>query len=100
MRISKKQFIALMEAGPYYLIDARNPDTYAKGHVANAHNYYGAEAEAKIPELLANVPHDRIILIYCDGGECELSHHVADVLKNFGYGPIFIFTGGWAEWNK
>ena len=44
------------------------------------------------------VPKDRVILIYCDGGECELSHHVADVLKRFAYGPIFIYTGGWAEW--
>jgi rhodanese-related sulfurtransferase len=48
--------------------------------------------------MLQSVPKDRVILIYCDGGECELSHHVADVLKRFAYGPIFIYTGGWAEW--
>jgi len=98
--ITKKQFEALMAAGPYYLIDARTPESYAKGHIKDAHNIYGAEAEANIPTILGSVPRDRVVLIYCDGGECELSHHVADVLKNFGYGPVFIFTGGWAEWTK
>lgn len=96
--INKRQFTALMNAGPYYLIDARTPEAFAKGHIKNANNIYGAEAESRIPDILDEVPRDRVILIYCDGGECELSHHVADVLKNFGYGPIFIFTGGWAEW--
>lgn len=96
--INKQQFIAFMNAGPYYLIDARTPEAYAKGHIKNANNIYGAEAESRIPDILEDVPRDRVVLVYCDGGECELSHHVADVLKNFGYGPIFIFKGGWAEW--
>ncbi len=96
--ITYDQFSRLMASAPYYLIDARGAEKYAEGHIGNATNFYGAEAQARIPDMLANVPRDRVILIYCDGGECELSHHVADVLKQFGYGPIFIFTGGWAEW--
>lgn len=96
--ITYDQFSRLMSSAPYYLIDARGAEKYAEGHIGNATNFYGAEAQARIPDMLANVPRDRVILIYCDGGECELSHHVADVLKQFGYGPIFIFTGGWAEW--
>lgn len=96
--ITYDQFSRLMASAPYYLIDARGSDKYAEGHIGNAVNFYGAEAQARIPDMLSNVPRDRVILIYCDGGECELSHHVADVLKQFGYGPIFIFTGGWAEW--
>jgi len=96
--ITYDQFARLMASGLYYLIDARGADKYVDGHIGNAVNFYGGEVQSKIPELLQSVPRDRIILIYCDGGECELSHHVADVLKQFQYGPIFIFTGGWAEW--
>lgn len=84
---------------PHFLIDARTTESYAKGHIGNAVNYYGGEAEGLIPQMLETVPRDRVILIYCDGGECELSHHVADVLVRFGFGPIFIFTGGWKEWS-
>ena len=96
--ITHAQFKTFLTAGPYYLIDARGAEKYAEGHIANAVNFYGGEAEARIPDMLQQVPKDRVILIYCDGGECELSHHVADVLKRFAYGPIFIYTGGWAEW--
>jgi histidine triad (HIT) family protein len=96
--ITHAQFKAFLASGPYYLIDARGAEKYADGHIANAVNFYGGEAEARIPDMLQSVPKDRVILIYCDGGECELSHHVADVLKRFAYGPIFIYTGGWAEW--
>lgn len=84
---------------PHLLIDARLPESYAAGHIGNAINVYGGEVQSKIGELLSIVPRDRVILIYCDGGdECELSHHVADVLKQFGYGPLLIYKGGWNEW--
>jgi len=98
--ITYAQFKQLLASSPYYLIDARGADKYALGHIGKATNFYGGEIQSRIPELLASAPRDRVILIYCDGGECELSHHVADVLKQFQYGPIFIFTGGWAEWEK
>jgi histidine triad (HIT) family protein len=98
--ISHDMFVRLMSSAPYYLIDARGAEKYAEGHIANAVNIYGGEVQSRIGDILQSVPRDRIILIYCDGGECELSHHVADVLKQFNYGPIFIYTGGWAEWSK
>jgi histidine triad (HIT) family protein len=98
--ITKAQFVKLLKQ-PHYLIDARTPEAYAKGYIADAVNFYGGEVEGSIPDLLAQVPRDRVIMIYCDGGEeCELSHHVADVLKRFGYGPMFIYMGGWNEWKK
>lgn len=96
--ITLEQFRRFLVAAPYYLIDARGSDKFAEGHIPHSVNYYGGEVQSKIPDILGNVPRDRVILIYCDGGDCELSHHVADVLKQFAYGPIFIFTGGWAEW--
>ncbi len=95
--ISYDAFVRFMNAGPYYLIDARGAEKFAEGHIADAVNIYGGEVQTRIPDIM-QAPRDRVILIYCDGGECELSHHVADVLKQFNYGPIFIYTGGWAEW--
>ena len=98
--INKAQFVKLLKQ-PHYLIDARTPEAYAKGYIADAVNFFGGEVEGRIPELLGMVPRDRVILIYCDGGvECELSHHVADALKQFDYGPMFIYMGGWNEWSK
>lgn len=90
-------FSRFLNAGAYYLIDARGAEKFAEGHIPGAVNIYGGEVQSRIPDIM-QAPRDRVILIYCDGGECELSHHVADVLKQFNYGPIFIYTGGWAEW--
>ena len=90
-------FMKLLGRSNVYLIDARIAEKYAEGHVDGAVNVDGNTVEANIPQLLS-IPKERIIVIYCDGGHCELSHRVADVLKNFGYGPILIYTGGWAEW--
>jgi rhodanese-related sulfurtransferase len=98
--ITHDMFVRLMASAPYYLIDARGAEKYAEGHIANAVNFYGGDIQSRIGDVLQMVPKDRIILIYCDGGECELSHHVADVLKQFNYGPVFIYTGGWAEWKQ
>lgn len=96
--IKYDMFVRLLEGTQNYLIDARGADKFAQGHINGAVNFFGGEVQSRIPDVLSSVPRDRVILIYCDGGECELSHHVADVLKQFGYGPVFIFTGGWAEW--
>lgn len=92
-------FRTLLKSPHLLLIDARIPESYAKGHIAGAINIDGNSAEAEIPRIL-QLPQDRIVVIYCDGGECELSHHVAETMKKFNFGPIFIYTGGWAEWSK
>ncbi len=84
----------------HFLIDARAESNYVKGHIDGAVNIDGTEVQTQIQRMLAEIPRDRVILIYCDGGECELSHLVADVLKNFGFGPMFIYTGGWKEWQE
>lgn len=99
--ITYDQFVMFLKKPCVTLIDARIPESFAKGHVPNAININGTEAESPevIPRLAA-FQRDKIIVIYCDGGDCELSHRVADVLKNFGFGPIYIYTGGWAEWSK
>lgn len=91
-------FVKVLET-PHYLIDARTAEAYGKGHIAGAVNYYGGEVQMHISAMLSSVPRDRVVVVYCDGGaECELSHHIADALKGFGYGPILIYMGGWNEW--
>lgn len=98
--IRYEQFISFLSKPCVVLIDARIPESYGKGHIGNAINIDGTEAESPaVIQRLIGLPRDKIVLIYCDGGECELSHRVADVLKNFGFGPIYIYKGGWAEWS-
>jgi len=96
--LSLAQFKRLYDKPNVVLIDARIQDKYDQGHIGNAINIFGSEVEQRIPELIA-IPQDKVIIIYCDGGHCELSHRVAEVFTRFGYNNVFVFLGGWAEWS-
>jgi rhodanese-related sulfurtransferase len=85
----------------FLLIDARSAEIYSKGRIGSAINIYplGDNQDQYFREI-NTLPRDKAIVIYCDGGACDLSHHLAEDLKNFGYTKIFIYKGGWEEWIK
>ena len=80
-------------------IDARRADQFEKGHIPGSLNIYAYEFGDNIPKIM-NLPKDRLIVIYCDGGLCELSHDLSDELITFGFKRIVIYQGGWEEWNE
>jgi len=84
----------------FFFIDARNAEEFAKGHIGNSVNIFPYEQEVKYMEKIMTLPRDKIFVIYCTGGTCDLSHKVADDMLGAGFKNIFIFTGGWDEWNK
>ncbi len=80
-------------------IDARRADQFANGHIAGAINIYAYEFGDNISKIL-DVPRDRLIVVYCDGGACDLSHELSDELLRFGFKRVVIYQGGWEEWIK
>jgi rhodanese-related sulfurtransferase len=83
------------------LIDARSPEAYSAGRIGNAINIFPLdENKESYFNRLTSLDRDKIILIYCDGGDCDLSHHLANDLVTFGFKKIFIYVGGWEEWSK
>lgn len=80
-------------------VDARRSDQFAKGHIPGSINIYASEFAENIPKV-ANIPRDKLIVVYCDGGLCELSHELANELVTFGFRKVVVYTGGWEEWSK
>lgn len=80
-------------------IDARRSDQFAKGHIPNAINIYASEFSENIPKVIS-IPKDKLIVVYCDGGLCDLSHELSAELMQFGFTKVVIYTGGWEEWSK
>jgi rhodanese-related sulfurtransferase len=78
-------------------IDARPADQFAKGHIPGAINVYAEEFEPHIPDLL-RYPMDTLIVAYCGGGLCELSHDLANQLTTLGFKRVVVYTGGTTEW--
>lgn len=92
------------------LVDARNPDEYAAGHIPGAVNIpYQLNAETQPPrfwkpnDLLgkiyaeAGVTPDKRVIPYCLTG--VRSSVTWFSLRMLGYAGTALFTGSWAEWS-
>jgi rhodanese-related sulfurtransferase len=81
-----------------HFIDSREPDVFAAGHIPGAMNVSFDHLDKEADKFLA-LPKEDLIVLYCDGGDCHLSHDLAEWALGQGYGRLAVFTGGWAEWS-
>ena len=82
------------------ILDARNPEDYAKGHLPGAYLlffYTMNEYYPKLEELLQTSP---ALLTYCNDLHCEDSEFLANELLNLGYMPIYVYKGGFEDWKS
>jgi len=101
--VSFEQMKRIVDSGNdnFVIVDSRREADYLKRHIPKAINIYANDEDAVVIEkILTLLPKDKTIIIYCDGGNCDLSHHIAALLENFGYSRFFIYEGGWNEWSK
>lgn len=87
-----------LTAGTAKFVDAREEREFVEGHLLGAINLPSSAIYKNIERVLgAAAPVDKII-VYCGGGDCEASHHVADALRrDFGFSDVVIYENGWAE---
>jgi rhodanese-related sulfurtransferase len=82
-----------------HFLDAREPKLYLEGHIPGARNV-PFEQVAKYGDTLKTVPKTDLLVLYCDGGDCHLSHDLAEYLLANGWQRVAVYVGGWAEWSK
>ena len=97
--ISYSQLLKILNNPDFIIIDARRPDEFNKGHIPGAINIYALdEPDIRVPKML-NLQNNKTLIVYCDGGNCDLSHELANELINVVHYPkVFIYSGGWEEW--
>ena len=76
------------------LLDVREPEEYAYGHVPGAVNLPQAELSTR----LAEVPRDRPVFVICESGMRSLRS--AQFLRQMGYTHVTNVRGGTAGWRK
>jgi rhodanese-related sulfurtransferase len=74
------------------LLDVRDTDEWAEGHIAGAINI----PFQQLPGRFAEVPRDRRIAVICGAG--NRSSIAASVLQRAGYGPVLNVRGGMDAW--
>ena len=80
------------------LIDAREPDEYAEGHIPGAINLPYDIAVGDPDGLMRLDAGGRPLIVYCGGGDCELSMSLAWELLANGQTKVMVYTGGYPEW--
>jgi rhodanese-related sulfurtransferase len=80
-------------------IDARDEAEYLAGYISRSINipYYDFENHQQKLGLLSI---DKPIVTYCAGTDCDLSILLANQLSELGYKQVYIFFGGWIEWQN
>ena len=89
----------LWSGGASFFLDARAPADYAAGHIANAFSLPVEEFDKFYPDAASMLTPDATIVVYCDGLECDLSHHLALKLRELGYRNVRVLVNGWTVWH-
>ena len=96
--ITLKQAYSLFQQDVLF-IDARDYVEYEIGHIkgAIALPYYEFD---KYKSVLDSISKNTPLVTYCDGTDCDLSILLGDKLFELGYSQVYIFFGGWIDWQE
>jgi len=90
------------ESGAIFF-DARRSAEYRSGHIAGARSLsvWEAGVEEGIQKFFGegHAPGEDIV-VYCNGGECEDSHTLAQKLFLAGFDHVSVYKDGFPDWKK
>jgi len=99
LRVDVSTVKRFYDAGAAMIVDARDAEDYAQGHIPGALNLPSEQALSDPARLEALDPGGRPIIVYCGGGACEASMHIAEALiYQAGKRRVLVYEGGWPEW--
>ena len=78
-------------------IDARHDFEYKMGHIHGAINIALKEIDTHRNQL-EGIPKEKMLVVYCDGVECNSSIELALKLMELKFTNVKVFFGGWQEW--
>lgn len=96
--VTFEQMLKIIDDKSFIIIDARTPESFAAERIGNAINIFPYGDEGDMMNKIMSLPYDKKIIVYCDGGACDASHKVAEIIISFGYEKVFLYSGGWEEW--
>ena len=88
----------LWHSGAALFLDAREPADYAAGHIGNALNLPAQSFAQHFGEIAPMLTPESPVVLYCDGKECDLSHRLAESMREQGYTNLLILSNGWTAW--
>ena len=87
----------LLASGKAVLLDARNPDAFAKMHIPGAKNL-PYELLYERAEVLTGLDPETWVVCYCDGPPCDLAQRLAEELLYSGLRRVAVYGPGLKGW--
>ena len=82
-------------------VDAREPSAFAAGHIPGAIALGETAWEEGLAGFVERWEPDVLVLVYCDGAECEASRRVARRLQSeLGVDNVAVLHDGWGAWQR
>lgn len=82
-------------------VDARNREFYTQGHIKGAVHLHHYDSADHIEEVRPILEAAFMVIVYCNGGDCEDSINLAlDLVTSYGIPNenVHVFEGGYDEW--
>lgn len=96
--VTLKEAQELWAGGSAFFLDARATSDYTAGHIAGALSLPIEEFDDHYGQVAAMLTPDSTIIVYCDGLDCDLSHHLMAKLREIGYHNVRLIVNGWSMW--
>jgi rhodanese-related sulfurtransferase len=98
--ISITEAARLFQENKAVFLDARPVEFYDKGHIQGALSLPWQKVDEQCMEVIDKIPPDCTIITYCDGPACDLSHMLANFMKDMGFEDVRALVNGWTLWNQ
>lgn len=89
---------AKMKAKPIVFVDSRHPIEYNKGHIKDAVNIPNEFFMDYMDDFLNAYPPETVLVVYCDGKNCEQSRFLGEELVFAGYTTVYYMEPSWLAW--
>ncbi len=83
-----------------WFLDARDAASFSQGHIKGAINIPFEDVDNYFFKVIKTVRRDKLIITYCDGQSCNLSHELALFLSELGYNNVRVLVNGWEKWQE
>ena len=97
--ISLKDATLLFVSQRAIFLDARGNYFYNQEHIQGAFSIPPDYFDYEFPKISDQLT-DKILITYCDGELCQLSHELAEMLKGQGLDNVYILVNGWGLWKN
>ena len=81
-------------------LDARDKGLFGQGHIKGAKSLPWHSVDDHFIDIVEGIANDTLIITYCDGETCDLSHELALFLEEMGFSNVKVLINGWTVWQE